>query len=280
MDGNTSLASLYQFSQQHLQLQQQHQHQQEHLYCNNNNNNIAFSESLDLKQSLSENDDEETIDAFDPAIAATLGLQRAAPTPGSNVLAAPRSPAHSETASANSLQNFIPDVQLAESGQDLIYNDAPSTPLHHQMQHAHNHVLHQHHLQQQQHQQQAAHFEPCSAKRIKTECDATGSGVAYFGGLSATEHTDMEFFRSILPDLAALTPQQRRKFKIGILELIDEVVERYPSQERLNGGVPNGSASSAAAGAGSGGVGSGSAGNSTAVRYQRRNSGREYKYKI
>ncbi|XP_017954035.1 putative uncharacterized protein DDB_G0291608 [Drosophila navojoa] len=285
LDGNASLASLYQFSQQHLHLQQQHQHQQEHLYCNNNNNNnIALNGSLELKQSLSENDDEETIDAFDPAIAATLGLQRAAPTPGSNVLAAPSSPAHSETASANSLQNFIPDVQLAESGQDLIYNDAASTPLHHQLQHAHNHMLHHHHMQQQQ-QQQVAHFEPSSAKRIKTECDATGSGVAYFGGLSATEHTDMEFFRSILPDIAALTPQQRRKFKIGILELIDEVVERYPSQERLNGAVPNGngSGSSAApggAGVGGGGGGAGSAGNSTAGRYQRRNSGREYKFKI
>ncbi|XP_032293415.1 uncharacterized protein brwl isoform X2 [Drosophila virilis] len=287
LDGNNSLATLFQFSQQHLQLHQQQQHQQEHLYCNNNNNNnnsIVLNESLELKQSLSENDDEETIDAFDPAIAATLGLQRAVPTPGSNVMAVPGSPARSETASANSLQNFIPDVQLAESGPDLVYNDASSTPVHHKPPHSHNHALHGHHhqLQQlQQQQQQAAHFEQSGAKRIKTECEATttSSGVAYFGELSVTEHTDMEFFRSILPDIAALTPQQRRKFKIGILELIDEVVERYPSQERYNGGVLNGSggnSSGSAVGAGGGG-GSGSASNSASGRQQRRNSGRDWR---
>ncbi|XP_064556894.1 putative uncharacterized protein DDB_G0291608 [Drosophila montana] len=295
LDGNNSLASLYQFSQQHLHLHQQQQHQQEHLYCNNNNNNHSvLNESLELKQSLSENDDEETIDAFDPAIAATLGLQRAAPTPGSNVMAVPSSPAHSETASANSLQNFIPDVQLAESGPDLVYNDASSTPVHHQPPHSHNHALHGYHhkfqqlqqqqqqlQQQQQQQQQAAHFEQSDAKRIKTECEATttSSGVAYFGGLSVSEHTDMEFFRSILPDIAALTPQQRRKFKIGILELIDEVVERYPSQERYSGGVLNGSggtSSGSVVGAGGGG-GSASASNSASGRQQRRNSGRDWR---
>ncbi|ALC39047.1 CG3838 [Drosophila busckii] len=271
LEGNNSLATLYQFSQ-HLQLQQQQQqHQQDHLYCssanNNNNNNNGLDESLELKQSLSENDDEETIDAFDPAIAATLGLQHAAPASG----VAPGSPAHSETASA-SLENFIPDVQLAESGQDLIYNDAASTPLHHQT--PHSHALHNH-LHQQQQQQTSTHFEPNSAKRIKTECEPStnSNGMAYFGGLSVTEHTDMEFFRSILPDLAALTPQQRRKFKIGILELIDDVVERYPTQEHCNvngngNGMLNGS------------VGS-SNGNvslaSTGVRPHRSNSARDWR---
>lgn len=283
LEGNNSLATLFQFSQQHLQLhQQQQQHQQEHLYCNNNvnitNNNInALDESLELKQSTSENDDEETIDAFDPAIASTLGLHRTDSTHGVNAMTVPGSPTHSDTTSANSLQNFIPDVQLAESGPDLIYNDASSTPLHHQQPpHSHVHALHSHlqqqHQLQHQQQQQQSHFEPSSAKRIKTECEATttSSGVAYFGGLSVTEHTDMEFFRSILPDIAALTPQQRRKFKIGILELIDDVVERYPSQERYNGAtLVNGSG-------GSSGTTGGAAAGSTTGRQQRCNSGRAF----
>ncbi|KAH8395164.1 hypothetical protein KR222_004034, partial [Zaprionus bogoriensis] len=293
LDGNSSLASLYQFSQQHLQLQHHHQqqqqqqqhhhlqmHQQEHLYCHNNNNNNNSNnnnniknESVELKHSMSENDDEETIDAFDPAIAASLGMHRNPATP-----AAPASPAHSETASANSLQNFIPDVQLAESGQDLIYNDSTSTPVRHQQQQM-AHSLN--HLQQQQ---QHSHFEP-SAKRIKTECEAStttaGGDVGYFGGLSVMEeHTDMEFFRSILPDIAALTPQQRRKFKIGILELIDDVVERYPSQERYNGAALNGSAgssSSATTAAAGAGAGTGTGLSAAMSRRQRRNSARDWR---
>lgn len=305
LDGNNSLASLYQFSQQHLHLQQQQQqqhmqlqhqqHQQEHLYCNNNNNNSLNTnnnndiknESMELKHSMSENDDEETIDAFDPAIAATLGLHRTVDNP-----VAPGSPAHSETASASSLQNFIPDVQLAESGQDLIYDDATSTPMrahhpHHHLNHHHHHHHHQsahslnHHQQQQQPQHQQSHFEPGSAKRIKTECEATtttSSDVAYFGGLSMVEHTDMEFFRSILPDIAALTPQQRRKFKIGILELIDDVVERYPSQERYNGGgSSSGGSATAATGASAAAAAGGSSSGSSSSRRQRHNSGRDWR---
>lgn len=294
LDGNNSLASLYQFSQQHLHLQHQHQqqlqlqhqqHQQEHLYCNNNslntnNNNNIKNESMELKHSMSENDDEETIDAFDPAIAATLGLHRSVEN-----AVAPGSPAHSETASASSLQNFIPDVQLAESGQDLIYDDATSTPMrshhpHHHLNHHHQsaHSLN-HHQQQQQHQHQQSHFEPGSAKRIKTECEATtttSSDVAYFGGLSVVEHTDMEFFRSILPDIAALTPQQRRKFKIGILELIDDVVERYPSQERYSGGSSSAGSATAPTGASAAAAGGSSSG-STSSRRQRHNSGRDWR---
>ncbi|KAH8378172.1 hypothetical protein KR093_009829, partial [Drosophila rubida] len=282
LEGNPNLATLLQFSQPHLHLHQQ-QHQQEHLYCNNNNNSTSFNnnidtkhailnDSLEMKHSLSDNDDEETIDAFDPAIAATLGMHCSTTTPGGSAMTVPGSPARSDTASANSLQNFIPDVQLAESGPDLVYNDTTSTPLHHQPPHSHAHALASH-LQHQQ----ASHFEAGSAKRIKTECDVTtsGSGAAYFGGLSATEHTDMEFFRSILPDIAALTAQQRRKFKIGILELIDDVVERYPSQERYNGALLNGS----------GGGSSTSGGNASAVgaiggtpiRQQRCTFGRDWR---
>ncbi|XP_060655561.1 hybrid signal transduction protein dokA isoform X1 [Drosophila nasuta] len=286
LEGNSSLATLFQFSQQHLQLHQQ-QHQQEHLYCNNNNtsinnnnniNNHVMNDSMEMKQSLSDNDDEETIDAFDPAIAATLGMHCTTSTTGDNAMTVPGSPAHSDTASANSLQNFIPDVQLAETGPDLIYNDTSSTPLHHQHQPPHSHHAMASHLQQQQ---QHPHFEPSSAKRIKTECDVTtsGSGAAFFGGLSVTEHTDMEFFRSILPDIAALTPQQRRKFKIGILELIDDVVERYPSHERYNSTLLNGSGGNSSTGGGSGGANGAAVGatGSTPTRQQRCSSGRDWR---
>lgn len=251
-----------------------------------------MNESMELKHSMSDNDDEETIDAFDPVIAASLGLHRTVENPNP-----PASPAQSETASASSLQNFIPDVQLAESGQDLIYDDATSTPMrpHHHPHHPHQsaHSLNHHHQQQQLQQQQLhqqSHFEPGSAKRIKTECEATtttsGDGT-YYGGLSVVEHTDMEFFRSILPDIAALTPQQRRKFKIGILELIDDVVDRYPSQERYNGstmlngsaaGSSSGGSATAATGAGAaagGGSGSG-CGNSSGHR-KRHNSARDWR---
>lgn len=72
------------------------------------------------------------------------------------------------------------------------------------------------------------------AKRIKTEpCDGV-LPPAHHGlhQMYSAENSDMEFFRSILPDIAALTPQQKRKFKIGILELIDDVIDRFPAEGR------------------------------------------------
>ncbi|EDW75449.2 uncharacterized protein Dwil_GK23864 [Drosophila willistoni] len=274
LDGHTSLATLYHLSQQHLQQQQQQQqeqHQQqmhpheEHLYCstttinsvNNNSNNLGkeilqLKQSMsetdgdevhEMKQSMSENDDEETIDAFDPLIAATLTLQQrgggGGGGGGGDVTSTPNishprvgSSARSDTASADSLQNFIPDVQLAETGQNLVYLDgrvspSPQMPMHY---HPHHHSDH--------------HQMP---KRIKTECGEATTTMTNPGGYSVSEMADMEFFRSILPDIASLTPQQRRKFKIGILELIDDVVARYPEPNMMNGsaaGSSNGSLNS------------------------------------
>lgn len=199
LDGNNSLATLFQYSQQQqtnsnsgtlqvlvqpqFKFHQDHQHQ------------------LEVKHSLSDNDDEETIDAFDPAITSTLHMQN----PNRS------SPALSDTASANTMQNFIPDVQLSElrtpdAVQDISYQNTSLRRESHDFGH-----------------------EP---KRIKTECnpgDATGQLHMYAG-----EQADMEFFRSILPDIAGLTPQQKRKLKIGILELIDDVVERFPIERSTN----------------------------------------------
>uniref|UniRef100_A0A1A9UCN1 BESS domain-containing protein n=1 Tax=Glossina austeni TaxID=7395 RepID=A0A1A9UCN1_GLOAU len=207
IDANSSLASLYEYSQQQLQQQ-----------ANNNNNNNGTNTSsglqivvqpqrkfdeehqeLEVKHSLSDNEDEETIDAFDPAVTVNLHMQH-------NNRA---SPGLSDTASANTLQNFIPDVQLSElrtpdGAQDIAYVN------NHMSREAYDHV----------HQ----------PKRIKSEChpsDTTSTGHFH---LCAREDADMEFFRSILPDIASLTPQQKRKLKIGILELIDDVVDRFPAE--------------------------------------------------
>lgn len=287
LEGNNSLAALYQMSQQHLHGHPPHllhpaiHGHDEQMYCsttslnNNNNNNIngnneLTGEVLEMKHSISENgDDEETIDAFDPAVANALGLKHAPPTPSFSIsqvkgaAGGGGSPARSDTASADSMQNFIPDVQLAESGSQLIYNDegrGTPPPLHyHPQMHPNSMAMGMEH--------RSSSFEP-SVKRIKTECEATstmtnGGGGSFYGGLTVSEMADMEFFRSILPDLAALTPQQRRKFKIGILELIDDVVTRYPAPERCNS-VVNGSGGGSINGASSG-------------RQSRRSSGREWR---
>jgi len=199
-------------------------------------------EVLEMKYSISEKDDEETIDAFDPAVTNTLGMNRTSSTPTrSSALqgGGGNSPARSDTASADSMKNFIPDVQLAETGSQLIYSDGghgTPPPLHYHP-HSHPHPLT---LSMDHH---PASYEPGSTKRIKTECEATSTMTnagSIYGGLSSSEVADMEFFRSILPDLATLTPQQRRKFKIGILELIDDVVTRYPAQDHSNGGGVSG----------------------------------------
>ncbi|XP_037950149.1 uncharacterized protein LOC119686388 [Teleopsis dalmanni] len=152
----------------------------------------------EMKHSYSENDDEETADAFEPHIEAALNMQRGLTA---------RSPAPSDTASAITLQNFIPDVQLAELRTPEMVQDLPYVS---SMQ---NHMI-----------RRDSHDGLHEPKRIKTECEATTTAnLAYI-----TDNSDMDFFRSILPDIAALTPQQKRKFKIGVLELIDDVVERFP----------------------------------------------------
>ncbi|EDV33024.1 uncharacterized protein Dana_GF22772, isoform E [Drosophila ananassae] len=282
LESNTSLASLYQLSQHHSM----HDHKpplinaallpnEDNIYCSNiatTNNNIHRNGSehredmMVMKHSISENDDEETIDAFDPTVASTLCQQRGVAAPNAPNAVHERiglgSPARSETASADSMQNFIPDVQLAETGSQLMYGDSgrgTPPPLHY-----HPHTLN---LSMEHH---APSFEASSAKRIKTECEATSTitnGGNLYGGLSVSEASDMDFFRSILPDIANLTAQQRRKFKIGILELIDDVVTRYPSQERCNGsGMLNGSGSSSNGGS-----------VNSAPKQSRRTSGREWR---
>ncbi|KAH8249600.1 hypothetical protein KR032_010776 [Drosophila birchii] len=252
LEGNTSLAALYHLSQQHQRGRSQnlfhpaiHGHD-ESMYCSptNNNNHNRFSTGEvkeehvpELKHSRSENgDDEETIDAFDPAVANALGLDHSSNTPTINIAkvtgrVAGRSPTRSDTASADSMQNFIPDVQLAESGSQLMYNDeAHETP---PPLHYHPNMLPNPMILSMGMEHRPVTFEP-TPKRIKMECEATSTmtnGSGFCSGLTASEMADMEFFRSILPDLAALTGQQRRKFKIGILELIDDVITRYPSRE-------------------------------------------------
>ncbi|XP_065358312.1 uncharacterized protein brwl isoform X2 [Calliphora vicina] len=204
LDGNNSLATLYQYSQQQQLNQQTNSNPaslqlliQPHFKLSQNH------QQLEMKHSLSDNEDEETIDAFDPAITASLHVQKQNRS----------SPALSDTASANTMQNFIPDVQLSElrtsdGVQDISYQNSNMRRDSHDFGH-----------------------EP---KRIKTECHASEATTTGQLHMYVGEQADMEFFRSILPDIAGLTPQQKRKLKIGILELIDDVVERFPLETSTN----------------------------------------------
>lgn len=207
LDGNNSLATLFQYSQQQQQLNQQTNPNSLHVMVQPHFKLNQEPQHLEVKHSLSDNDDEETIDAFDPAITASLQVQHQQNHNRS-------SPAPSDTASANSLQNFIPDVQLSELRtpdnvvQDISYPNSNMRRDSHDFGH-----------------------EP---KRIKTECHASEATTTGQLHMYAGEQADMEFFRSILPDIAGLTPQQKRKLKIGILELIDDVVERYPLERSTN----------------------------------------------
>lgn len=271
LDGNSSLAILYQYSQQQQQYEmyqsagnknnencinvvipiQQTQQTPEQLHqlqqlqqLQQHEKNLQFNEfelqhNIEVKHSLSDNDDEETIDAFEPTVTATLQLQC------TNL----SSPGPSDTASANTLQNFIPDVQLSELRTPDVSADPGFTINGHSHGHGHGqHHNHQHHHPQHHLIDMNDTFnETHEPKRFKSECQSNNNdtvavaGVAGGGGNSTTqlqfycgEQADMEFFRSILPDIAYLTPQQKRKLKIGILELIDDVIERYPLERQTN----------------------------------------------
>ncbi|XP_023297006.2 RING finger protein B isoform X1 [Lucilia cuprina] len=207
LDGNNSLATLFQYSQQQQLNQQTHTNPASLQVMIQPNFKLSQEhQHLQVKHSLSDNDDEETIDAFDPAITASLHVQQQQQQNRS-------SPALSDTASANTMQNFIPDVQLSElrtsdGVQDISYQNSSMRRDSHDFGH-----------------------EP---KRIKTECHASEATTTGQLHMYAGEQADMEFFRSILPDIAGLTPQQKRKLKIGILELIDDVVERFPLERSTN----------------------------------------------
>ena len=54
---------------------------------------------------------------------------------------------------------------------------------------------------------------------------------------SLSDNHDIDFFRSILPDLDGMTLHQKRQFKIGVLSLIDDTLKKYP--ERATAGRVN-----------------------------------------
>lgn len=206
LDGNNSLATLFQYSQQQ-QLSQQTNPSPAALQVLAQPQFKINTEHrhLEVKHSLSDNDDEETIDAFDPEVTASLHIQQQQQNRSS--------PALSDTASANTLQNFIPDVQLSElrttdGVPDITYQNSNMRRSSHDFCH--------------------------ESKRIKTECHASEATTTGQMHMYSGEQADMEFFRSILPDIAGLSPQQKRKLKIGILELIDDVVERFPLERSTN----------------------------------------------
>lgn len=183
------------------------------------------SNELEMKHSLSDND-EETVDAFDNS-----GVPINRPPETSTPLSDTNS-AHTST-----MNNFIPDVQIEmrdtpDANSEIIFS--PTTAPHMNGHHQHHHNHNQHHAGNQPFPQ---------PKRIKLEHQSGSnerSPEAYF---NRVENSDMEFFRSILPDIGDLTPLQKRKLKIGILELIDEVLVKYPAST-LNHTNNNNSSSS------------------------------------
>lgn len=174
------------------------------------------SNEMEMKHSLSEND-EETIDAFDNG---GVGHQINRPPETSTPLS------DTNSAHTNTMNNFIPDVQIEmrdtpDANSDIIFSSAAASISHHMNGHVHNN--------------HSIHTFP-QPKRIKLEQQSGGpndrSADTYYNGM---ENSDMEFFRSVLPDIIDLTPLQKRKLKIGILELIDEVLVKYPApQNQVN----------------------------------------------
>ncbi|XP_055850901.1 probable serine/threonine-protein kinase DDB_G0288147 [Episyrphus balteatus] len=181
------------------------------------------SSDLELKHSLSDN--EETSDAFDNS-----GAQLNRPPETSTPLSDTNS-AHTST-----MNNFIPDVQIEmretpDANSEIIFS--PTTA---------PHINGHHHHHNQQHHGQHSFPQP---KRIKLE-QQSGSNERspdqYYN--NHVENSDMEFFRSILPDIADLTPLQKRKLKIGLLELIDEVLVKYPAPQNQSTNNNNNNSSS------------------------------------
>ncbi|XP_037034020.1 uncharacterized protein LOC119072823 [Bradysia coprophila] len=57
-------------------------------------------------------------------------------------------------------------------------------------------------------------------KKLKTKPDATATAVT-----EIDDSADLNFFKSLLPDIRQMTPAQKRKFKMGIFELINNIVD-------------------------------------------------------
>lgn len=208
------------FSDQHLtQMSQHHQ----------------YLTAIKTSMSEQDDDDEETMDAFDTNLS-TMNTDAQPHTCSPN--------ARSDTASASSIQNLTPEVQLTEL--QTLESMRQQTNLNLQQTHTSGaDVIHlqqgqQHPLSSTEERYNSDNFvqipEP---KRIKVECHSNEAHNTRTTTTSSTvtcaslnfhpgERADMEFLRSILPDMACLTPQQKRKFKIGILELIDDIIEHYP----------------------------------------------------
>ncbi|XP_055905225.1 probable serine/threonine-protein kinase ndrD [Eupeodes corollae] len=177
------------------------------------------SNDLEMKHSLSEND-EETIDAFDNGGAQIINRPPETSTPMSDT-----NSAHTST-----MNNFIPDVQIEmretpDANSEIIFSPSSAAAATPHM-NGHHHHNHQHH--------HSNHINYPQPKRIKLEHQQSGSANerspdGYYN--NQVENSDMEFFRSILPDIVELTPLQKRKLKIGILELIDDVLVKYPAPQ-------------------------------------------------
>ncbi|XP_035903321.1 uncharacterized protein LOC118508029 [Anopheles stephensi] len=75
-----------------------------------------------------------------------------------------------------------------------------------------------HHQQQQQHQQQTM-----SQPQLQTQVPPQFTIIPNTPVIAS--EADHNFFQSLVPDIQAMTMEQKRKFKIGILQLIDDILK-------------------------------------------------------
>lgn len=72
--------------------------------------------------------------------------------------------------------------------------------------------------------------EPTPAKRQKLTIDSSSRNVISSGSLTEIQEEipivcpDELFLKSLLPDIALMTTDQKRKFKIGVLSLVDKIL--------------------------------------------------------
>lgn len=101
-----------------------------------------------------------------------------------------------ELTPANGLEETHLQVETATDAEHKSMNEQPYTA-------ASNVVSPKEHLQE-------IIYEPLPAKRIKVSHEM--------------DDADLDFFRSLLPDIRLLTASQKRRFKMGIFGLIDNVL--------------------------------------------------------
>lgn len=64
-----------------------------------------------------------------------------------------------------------------------------------------------------------------TAPAAQSKIETAVSKYATIDDVKEIEDADSNFFKSLLPDIRQMNRSQKRKFKVGILELIDSIFE-------------------------------------------------------